>query len=106
MDDARFDAWTRHLADPSRRQVVRAFGGLVGTTVGILAGPGASSAKSLHRCCVAQHMDGTIVSACFNNKKGETCPRHTLPPGFDQFCDVVVWRCSECNTTICTPRPA
>ena len=102
MDDARFDTWTRRLANPSRRHVLRALGGLVGATFGSAAGSGAAGAKSLHRCCVAKSTDGTIISACFNNKKGETCPVHTLPPEFRGCCSREVRSCSECSNTICT----
>lgn len=101
MDNGGFDKWTRSLAAPSRRQVLRAFGGLVGITLGIQAKAGASSAKSLHRCCVAKSTDGTLISRCFNNKKGEACPVHTLPPEFEGCSSRKVQSCSQCNNTIC-----
>ncbi len=105
MDDAQFDAWTRHRANSSRRQIVRVVGGLVGLPLGILAGSRAASAEPLSRCCLARNEEnGMIISGCFKNKRAEGgCPTHLLPEGYVFYCSTLVRKCKQCTPTTCTP---
>ena len=82
----------------SRRQVLRAFGGLVGTTLGVHAVSDQASAAEEHYCCSIVCEDGSIHSGCFNKVEGGC---REVPPGCTLNCRQRVRNCGDCGKSVC-----
>jgi hypothetical protein len=99
VDHERFDAWTRQLAAPSRRRILRALGGLVGASLGLVAVSDRAGADSGHVCCSIQsEQDGTILAGCFKHYGEECAP---IPDGYWLKCKKRVHHCGDCSKTVC-----
>jgi hypothetical protein len=98
-DHARFAAWTRPLAAPSRRHVLRGLGGLVGTRLGLGTLRERAGANPGHICCsIRSEDDGTVLAGCFKQYGDECAP---IPEGYELICKQPVLSCGDCSKTLC-----
>jgi hypothetical protein len=96
---ARFPAWTRQLAVPSRRHVLRGLGGLIGTTLGLGTVSERAGANPGHVCCsIRSEQDGTMLAGCFKHYGDECVP---IPQGYELICKQPVLSSGDCSKTLC-----
>jgi hypothetical protein len=99
MDHARFDAWARKLATPSRRRVLGALGGLMATTLGLVSVSDRVEAEARHVCCSSHStQDDTVLAGCFKKQEDGCAP---IPEGYWLYCKQPVHSCGDCSKTVC-----